>query len=136
MESDEHEIKIANFLSVEILTYARQLFPLMEFVEVEGEGDGKSKVYCYDEPIPEAQEILDILPVKYEEWCSKCRPLIEKYFPQELEDFNISYEVASNVLSMDYRINLPNSNKAYMEFHRHVMTQVSLASHLSKQLRK
>ncbi len=136
MDSDEHEIKIANFLSVEIINYSRQLFPLMEFVEVEGEGDGQSTVYRYDEPIPEAREILDILTAKYDMWCEKCKRLLGKHFPGELEDFSLSYEIAKNVLSSDYRTNLPNTNKAYMDFHRHLMTQVSLASHLSKTLRK
>lgn len=136
MDSDEHDIKIANFLSMEIITSSKQLFPLMDFVEVEGEGDGKSKVYRYDEPIPEAKELLEILPAKYEEWCTLCRPLIEKYFPGELEDFNRPYDVVKNTMSPDYRTNIPNTNKAYMEFYRNIMTQVSIASHLSKMLRK
>ncbi len=136
VDKDEHEIKLANWLSTEIIAYSKQLFPLMEFVEAEGESDGPSKIYRYGEPIPEAKEILDILPGKYEEWSTKCRPLLEKYFPGELEDFNCSYEVVKNVLSSDYRTKIPNTNKAYMEFHKHIMTQVTIASHLSKQLKK
>ncbi len=136
MDTDEHEIKLANWLSTEIITYSKQLFPLMEFVDAEGESDGGSKIYRYDEPIPEAREILDTLSAKYEEWCTKCRPLLEKYFPGELEDFNRSYEVVKNVLSSEYRTKVPNTNKAYMEFHKHIMTQVTIASHLSKKLRK
>ncbi|MDY0387574.1 MAG: hypothetical protein RBT65_10695 [Methanolobus sp.] len=136
MDTDEHEIKLANWLSTEIITYSKQLFPLMEFVEAEGEIDGGSKVYRYDEPIPEAGEILGILSAKYEEWCTKCRPLLKKYFPGELEDFNRSHDVIKNVLSFEYRIKIPNTNKAYMEFHKHIMTQVTIASHLSKKLKK
>lgn len=133
-ENVKNKIKIANLMSSEIAIIAPKWFPLLEFKKYTDESG--FEVYRYDELIPEAEEIRDLLLSKYEEWCTRCRELFNQYSPEYLEDFNNSYEIVMSILNFEYKVKRPNSQKLFFEFNKYFKNQQSALSHLSTKLRR
>ncbi|ABE52391.1 hypothetical protein [Methanococcoides burtonii] len=122
-----NRVRLASIVLNEIEDLAPKMYPFLEFEKNKDESEGKYRLLPL---VGEAKESQAIFSVKYQKWAVEVLDLLQRFYPQKVDEFTAAYQSALPYVTLELKPKMANSHKLKFEFTKYLTEQRTILSHL------